>query len=158
MRHGEQVRVIRAALSCLERGQPDSAPHLSEVPTARYLDDGLFPNTIILVQPDHAMVVTVFPEDVTHTRFESGMLLAEAPASEKAERYWEKNRDIFWTAIAEDVERAESMQDTLASGANETLLFGRFEFMAARFHAAVDDALGPDVDWPRGVGAPASVR
>lgn len=118
---------------------------LSAVPEAEWsLRDhanilyGVFPNTILLVQPDHAMVVTIWPESVDRSRIEAGMLIPETPESDKARRYWDKNSTIFWNAIAEDFDMSERIHATLPSGANETLVFGRYEHLVPRWHATLD--------------------
>jgi hypothetical protein len=104
----------------------------------------VFPNTIVLLQPDHAMVLTLWPTAVDETLLVSGMLIPEPARSEKAQRHWEKNEQIFWDAIEEDVDMGERIQRSLRSGANDHLLLGRFETLAARVHATMDAALGPD--------------
>lgn len=102
---------------------------------------GIFPNTIVLVQPDHAMVVTAWPVDTDTTRVAAGMLVPREPESDKARAHWAKNEAIFWAAIGEDLAMAERMQATLRSGANDRMLLGRFEHLIAKYHAAVERAL-----------------
>jgi phenylpropionate dioxygenase-like ring-hydroxylating dioxygenase large terminal subunit len=101
----------------------------------------VFPNTIVLLQPDHAMVLTLWPTAVDETLLVSGMLVPEPAQSEKAQRHWEKNEQIFWDAIEEDVDMGERIQRSLRSGANDHLLLGRFETLAARVHAVMDAEL-----------------
>ena len=48
-----------------------------------------------------------------------------------------------WSALDEDYRLAESMQSTHRSGANGTILFGRYEHMVPKFHAAVDARIAP---------------
>lgn len=102
---------------------------------------GLFPNTIVLVQPDHAMVVTVWPVDADSAIGMAGMLVPETPETSKAEAYWRRNEKIFWDAIEEDIAMGERIQATLRSGANEHLLLGRYEHLIARFHETVERCL-----------------
>jgi phenylpropionate dioxygenase-like ring-hydroxylating dioxygenase large terminal subunit len=102
---------------------------------------GLFPNTIVLVQPDHAMVVTLWPAAVDRTTIAAGMLIPEAPRSEKARAHWQKNEAIFWNAIEEDIAMGERIQSTLPSGANRSLLFGRCEHLIGKFHRALESAI-----------------
>jgi phenylpropionate dioxygenase-like ring-hydroxylating dioxygenase large terminal subunit len=102
---------------------------------------GLFPNTIVLMQPDHAMVLTMWPAAVDRTTVTAGMLIPEAPSTEKARAHWDKNEAIFWSAIEEDAAMGERIQSTLASGANRSLLFGRSEHLIGKFHRALEGAL-----------------
>lgn len=47
----------------------------------------LFPNTPVLVQPDHAAVIHAWPESPTRTRFTSYTAAPEAPVTGKARAY-----------------------------------------------------------------------
>jgi len=94
-----------------------------------------FPNTTILVQPDHAQLSTLEPLGATRTRVHELTLIPEAPASEKAAAHWQGNVALYRRTLAEDYALAESIQAGLTSGANEALSFGSFEFSAPRFHA-----------------------
>jgi phenylpropionate dioxygenase-like ring-hydroxylating dioxygenase large terminal subunit len=97
-----------------------------------------FPNTFALAQPDHVSLIHVFPIAPDACELSTYTLLPEAPHTERARDYWAKNDRILKDAIAEDFAMAESIQRGLASGANETFLFGRFEHALAHFHRAVD--------------------
>ncbi len=98
----------------------------------------LFPNTIVLVEPDHAVVMTVWPQGPEHVVLDSMALVPEPPQTDKARDYWNRNMKIFWDALDEDYDMMESMQSTLRSGANERLRFGRFEWLSTRFHDIVE--------------------
>ena len=102
----------------------------------------VFPNTIVLLQPDHAMVLTLWPMAADRTTIAAGMLIPEPPRDEKAEAYWQKNERIFWAAIEEDIAMGERIQQTLASGANRTLILGRAEHLIRAFETALDEVLG----------------
>lgn len=103
---------------------------------------GLFPNTIILVQPDHAMIVTIWPESPDRSTIVAGMLIPEVPGSDRAEAHWKRNEEIFWSAIEEDIQMGERIQSTLTSGANTGLLFGRCEHLVGKYHRAIEHAMG----------------
>lgn len=109
----------------------------------------IFPNTILLVQPDHAQLNTVWPIDPGHCVIEATMMIPSAPETEKARRHWDRNSAIFWTAIAEDYEMMESMHSTLASGANPELVFAEFEHSVRWFHEAMAQAMGTAPDYLR---------
>lgn len=97
----------------------------------------VFPNTLVLVEPDHAAIVHVWPEGPKRTRLETYMLVPEAPATDKARAYWDANDQILHNAVMEDFAMAESIQKGLTSGANTELLFGAYEHALAHFHANV---------------------
>lgn len=100
----------------------------------------LFPNTLVLLESDHADVLHVFPTGAATCRVRSYTLIPEPP-DDKACAYWDANNDILYRATSEDFARGESIQRGLNSGANEVLTFGRFEHGLAHFHAGVDNAL-----------------
>ena len=101
----------------------------------------LLPNTILLVEPDHAQMMQVFPDGAGRTLVRSCMLVPERPASEKAREHWARNETIFYDALEEDFAMMESIQRGLASGANAHLTFGRYEKLPAAFHRAIEAAL-----------------
>jgi phenylpropionate dioxygenase-like ring-hydroxylating dioxygenase large terminal subunit len=100
----------------------------------------VFPNTLVLVEPDHAAVLHLFPQREDTTVIESYTLVPDAP-DDRARRYWDANNDILYGATAEDFERGESVQRGLASGANEALTFGAYEHALTHFHAQIDARL-----------------
>ena len=100
-----------------------------------------FPGTIVLLEPDHAQIASVWPVTPERTLVTGATLIPEAPKSDKARAHWDKNVHIFWNTLAEDFALMESKHSTLRSGANTELTFGRFEHSAAWFHAAVDESV-----------------
>jgi phenylpropionate dioxygenase-like ring-hydroxylating dioxygenase large terminal subunit len=98
----------------------------------------LFPNTLVLIEPDHAAVLHLWPVDAGRTMLQAYMLVPEAPVSEKAQVYWDANNEILLDAINEDFSMGESIQRGLASGANRQITFGAFEHALAHFHAQVE--------------------
>lgn len=101
----------------------------------------VFPNTALLVQPDHLSVMHSYPLGPTATRVVAYTLIPEPATSDNARRHWDANNAVFYSAIDEDYAMGESIQAGLASGANVALTFGRFEQALDRFHRAVDRAL-----------------
>jgi phenylpropionate dioxygenase-like ring-hydroxylating dioxygenase large terminal subunit len=97
----------------------------------------LFPNTLVLVQPDHAAVFHAFPDGPTRVRFTSYTAVPEPPITEKARAHWDANNAILYGATDEDFALGESIQRGLASGANDEIVFGAFEHALAHFHAEV---------------------
>ncbi|MBX3212605.1 MAG: Rieske 2Fe-2S domain-containing protein [Labilithrix sp.] len=97
----------------------------------------LFPNTLVLVQPDHAAVLHVWPSGPGRTTVASYLLVPEAPASDKARGYWDANAAVLYGATEEDFTMGESIQRGLASGAGRDVVFGAFEHALAHFHGEV---------------------
>ncbi|MFL5350615.1 MAG: aromatic ring-hydroxylating oxygenase subunit alpha [Hyalangium sp.] len=102
----------------------------------------LFPNVLILVQPDHVSVSTAFPMGPDVTEYRTLTLIPELPATEKAARYWQKNIEILLGAVQEDMAMGESIQSGLRSGANEFVRLGRFEQGLRYFRDELEARLG----------------
>ena len=98
----------------------------------------IFPNTFILVEPDHAGVLHLWPLGIDRTLLTSYTLIPEPVANDKARAYWDANNAILESAIEEDFTMGESIQRGLASGANTDFVFGAFEHALAHFHREVD--------------------
>ncbi|TAM10755.1 MAG: aromatic ring-hydroxylating dioxygenase subunit alpha [Nevskiaceae bacterium] len=101
----------------------------------------LFPNTTLLVQPDHAQFSTLEPLAPDRTRVHEITLLPAAPDGDKARAHWQANVELYRRTLGEDYAMAESIQAGLASGANDLLTFATFEFSAPHFHADLEAAL-----------------
>ncbi|MEM6802919.1 MAG: SRPBCC family protein [Bacteroidota bacterium] len=101
----------------------------------------IFPNTIILIEPDHIMVVTNFPIDERTTQTRSFMLLPSEPKTEKEKEYWDLNANIFWTAIQEDNEMAVLQQKSFNGYAASPMTVGSYEKLLVQFEQLVDKAL-----------------
>ncbi|OJJ17551.1 hypothetical protein BKI52_27190 [marine bacterium AO1-C] len=101
----------------------------------------IFPNTIILVQPDHAMVMLNFPIDEKSTLAHSFMLIPQAPTTQKENEYWELNRSIFWEAIEEDNELVELQQATFSKYDDKPITIGSFEKLILQFENLIDEVL-----------------
>jgi len=101
----------------------------------------IFPNTVILIQPDHAMVLTEFPLETDRTLMQSFMLIPKAPASQKETDYWDLNKNIFWGAIEEDNDLAVMQQKTFNRFDDRPMTIGSFEKLILQFENLVDDVL-----------------
>ena len=101
----------------------------------------IFPNTIILIEPDHIMAVTFCPLDEQTTRFKSFMLLPKAPETEKETKYWDLNANIFWNAINEDNEMAVLQQKTFDCLDVVPMTTGSYEKLLVKFESLVDGIL-----------------
>ena len=102
----------------------------------------LFPNTIVLIQPDHASVMTAWPVGIARTRLMTYTLVPEPP-DEKARGYWDLNNAILHGATEEDLVIGEAIQRGLGAGANEEVVFGAFEHALAHFHAEIAKRVDP---------------
>lgn len=101
----------------------------------------VFPNLIILMQPDHATVMTVFPRGTDACLIHGGALIPQPADSGKARLYWDRNVKIFWDALDEDFQMGQAIQSGFRAGANHHITFGRFEQACAWFHDSMDRAL-----------------
>ena len=98
----------------------------------------LFPNTLVLVQADHAAVLHLWPRGAAETVMMSYTLVPELPVTDKARAYWDANNAILYGATTEDFAMGASIQRGLTSGANADLVFGAFEHALAHFHRQIE--------------------
>ena len=122
---------------------PKEQPEADDFDPRKYgnLTYYFFPNTIVLIQPDHGQLSYVEPLSASRTRVHELTLIPTEPTTEKAAAYWNANVDLYRRTLAEDYALAESIQTGLVSGANEHLTFGTFEYSAPRFHAQLRQQL-----------------
>lgn len=119
------------------REKDESEWHIREHGNFLYL---LFPNTLLLIEPDHINVSIVYPDGIGHTQLINFTLLPEAP-NEKGAAYFRKNNEILYRALEEDFSMALDVQQGLHSGACEEFLHGRFEQGLRYFHENIDQLL-----------------
>ncbi len=137
---GPHVRVVFPKKSILELDNtdqndwPDIRQHANEL-------YAIFPNTLILMEPDHVSISHVYPKTIERTKVVSYTLLQKWPETEKAKAYWAKNNDILYTALEEDFGMARLVQLGLHSGANQNLIHGKYEKGLRYFHQAIEAAL-----------------
>ncbi len=105
----------------------------------------LFPNTVLVVQGDHAETWHVYPHPTDPgaclTYFS---LYAPGPVeTDKQRRHWERNFELaIATVEKEDLVVSAGMQRGFESGHQKSIVFGRNEPCLAHFHQSVDRALG----------------
>jgi hypothetical protein len=90
---------------------------------------------------DHVYIHTIIPTGPDTCIFQCLMLIPEAPKTEKAERYWQKNYDLIRVVFEEDFVIGEGIQKGLNSGANDLFTFGKYECGLHWGHDAIEDAL-----------------
>ena len=101
----------------------------------------VFPNTMIVAVGDHIATFAHFPIGPDEADMLLTVYVPEAPASDKARAYWEKNQAMLLGAIDEDFVIGESMQRGYRSGAQENLTYGRYEHAIGYFHESLNRVL-----------------
>jgi phenylpropionate dioxygenase-like ring-hydroxylating dioxygenase large terminal subunit len=124
------------------RDQPESdwdlIPHTALV----YI---LFPNTVFVMQTDHAEIWRVYPsrDRVDECVMYLDFFIPEPATTESARGHWDRNMDLtVRTVVEEDFPVGEGIQAGLASGALEKIVYGRNEPALAHFQRSVTAALG----------------
>ena len=99
----------------------------------------LFPNTALLVQQDHISWINQDALSAGQTRVRLSTLAPKAEADKSD--HWKRNHDITKVTLDEDFAIGESIQESIASGANTHMLFGKFEGALDAFNKIVDQKL-----------------
>ena len=95
----------------------------------------LFPTCQLLVQQDHIVWISMRPLSAASTELR---LVTLAPESELHNQdHWQRNHGITRATLTEDFAIGESIQSNACSGANASMLFGRFEGALDRFNSTV---------------------
>ncbi|MDN6871713.1 SRPBCC family protein [Pseudomonas citronellolis] len=138
-RFGRHIRNYYVKRNLRElQGQPQAQWDLRRHGNLLYF---LWPNTLVLVEPDHIDFSSVFPDGPLATRVLSHTLLPEQPQTERALRYFEKNNEILYAALEEDFAMATRVQNGIRAGASERLWHGTYEVALQWFHQNLDNAL-----------------
>jgi phenylpropionate dioxygenase-like ring-hydroxylating dioxygenase large terminal subunit len=101
----------------------------------------IFPANFMQVMSDHVYIHTILPNGIDKSIFTCMMLIPEAPATEKAEKYWKANYDVLRVVFNEDFTIGESIQKGFASQANDFFTIGRCENTIQFAQQSVKDAL-----------------
>jgi phenylpropionate dioxygenase-like ring-hydroxylating dioxygenase large terminal subunit len=121
-------------------GKPDSEwevlPHIVVVYR-------LFPNTIVVFQSDHLETWRMLPgESPDRSVIEFTLYAPQAPETDKARAYWQKNYDLaIKTVMDEDFALGERMQRGFMSGLQAEVVYGRNEPALIHFHQRLGAAL-----------------
>jgi phenylpropionate dioxygenase-like ring-hydroxylating dioxygenase large terminal subunit len=103
----------------------------------------LFPNSLVIFQSDHLETWRMLP-GATPDRsvIEFALYAPEAPATDKARAYWQKNYDLaIKTVLNEDFALGERMQRGFMSGLQSEVVYGRNEPALIHFHQRLREAL-----------------
>ena len=95
----------------------------------------LFPTCQLLVQQDHIVWITLQPLSAGSTRLRLITLVPKDREGE--EEHWKRNHTITLTTLTEDFDIGESIQASATSGANDDMLFGRFEGALDKFNRSI---------------------
>ncbi len=104
----------------------------------------LFPNTVLVMGPDHAEVWRVFPcnDRVDECVMSLEFYIPEPATTDSAQGHWERSLDLtIRTVIEEDFPIGEGIQAGMKSGALDALVYGRNEPALAHFQRSVTAAL-----------------
>ena len=102
-----------------------------------------FPNAVLVFQPDYTSIIALFPQAPDRTVFVHTMLVPHPPANAGEEDHFQRSFALIDEGVfaAEDQWVAIGAQRGLASGANDTLLFGGLEEAAVHFHRRIAERL-----------------
>ena len=102
----------------------------------------LVPTGMIVHQLDHLEVWNVEPLGVGRSRFTASIYAPTEPETEKSRDYFVKNLDLLLNVTStEDFPAIEDIQKNLASGALESLVYGKIEAPLVHFHQEVNKAV-----------------
>jgi phenylpropionate dioxygenase-like ring-hydroxylating dioxygenase large terminal subunit len=103
----------------------------------------VFPNTVLVLHPDWLSHITMIPLAADRALYTHEMLIPAAPETDADRSHWDRTFDLIEGQVfqREDLVIADSIQRTLASGANEHFHIGRVEHGIRLFHDAMDRAL-----------------
>jgi phenylpropionate dioxygenase-like ring-hydroxylating dioxygenase large terminal subunit len=103
----------------------------------------LFPNVAVAVLSSHTSVTIAEPEAPDRTRFISyKMSNRDAEEGEQDHVRARRDADFVTASTKEDADVVMAIQESLASGANEHFIYGRFEKAIVHFHRTLGDLLG----------------
>ena len=103
----------------------------------------LFPNTVFTFQRDHVETWHFFPGDsVDETVMYVSLYIPEPVDNPKAKQHWDNNFNLLMATVEmQDFPTCEGMQRGFASGAQDSIVFGRNEPALQHFHRNITAAL-----------------
>jgi len=98
----------------------------------------LFPNTILVMQSDHAEIYRIFPVGA-HVGESVTTISILAPA---ASPKWSRTMDLLLGVVDQDFTLGEGIQHGFESGAIRKVMYGRYENALEHFHRSIREAIG----------------
>jgi phenylpropionate dioxygenase-like ring-hydroxylating dioxygenase large terminal subunit len=107
------------------------------------LTHAIFPNTLIIYHPDYTSHLGMFPTAPDEILFVHTMFTPHEPRNDKERAHWERSFALLDGGVFgdEDLFISEQIQMGVNSGANDSLLLGRFEHHLRRFHGEIEKYL-----------------
>ena len=98
----------------------------------------LFPNTILVMQSDHAEVYRIFPAGAhVGESVATISILAPEPSPK-----WSRTMDLLHGVVDQDFTLGEGIQHGFESGALRKVMYGRYENALEHFHRSIREAIG----------------
>jgi phenylpropionate dioxygenase-like ring-hydroxylating dioxygenase large terminal subunit len=97
----------------------------------------IFPNTVLVMQTDHAEVYRIFP-DHDHPNHCTTVVSVLAPEPSPK---WTKTLDLLLGVVEQDFAIGEGIQRNFESGAIRETVYGRYEGALEHFHRSIREAL-----------------
>lgn len=98
----------------------------------------LFPNTVLVMQTDHAEVYRIFP---SHDRPGESTTAISILAAEPSPK-WARTMDLVLGVVEQDFQVGEGVQRSFESGAIREVVYGRYEQALDHFHRSIRETLG----------------
>jgi phenylpropionate dioxygenase-like ring-hydroxylating dioxygenase large terminal subunit len=98
----------------------------------------LFPNTILVMQSDHAEVYRIFPAG---THVGEAVCAISILAPEPSPK-WSRTMELLLGVVDQDFTLGEGIQHNFESGAIGKVMYGRYENALEHFHRSIRQALG----------------
>jgi phenylpropionate dioxygenase-like ring-hydroxylating dioxygenase large terminal subunit len=98
----------------------------------------LFPNTILVMQSDHAEVYRIFPAGARVGESVTAISILAPEASPK----WARTMELLLGVVDQDFTVGEGIQRGFESGAIGKVIYGRYENALEHFHRSIREALG----------------
>lgn len=137
--YGKHQRMVapRKIMSSVKEPREVNDPY-----SAVALNYNIFPNIVLLVTPEMAMLSRVVPgRDMDHSITVQEFFSFGEFTSEEQEATFRQRAELTYQAVStEDYWITDGVQAGLRSGANKTFLFGRNEVSLQNFHRQVDQA------------------
>ena len=98
----------------------------------------LFPNTILVMQSDHAEIYRIFPDGMhVGESVATISILAPEPSPK-----WSRTMDLLLGVVDQDFTLGEGIQHNFESGALGKVMYARYENALEHFHRSIREALG----------------